>query len=173
MFFLLLTAKLQGTSFHFGYSENGWNPGCRISFKIVNHWNISFLEYLQPTIFPPHIPNKKFVVVNSSKSDSPGTYWIVLCISGMFLTLLIPLVYFFGSTPICINDWTRLFIRSLNWWRSFSTRLNFQNVQFFCIYLAHLTYDKNFNGDSFDFIYINDHVLKRFLSHMLFHQLTI
>ena len=37
----------------------------------------------------------------------------------------------------------------------------------FCIYIAHLIYDKNFNGDAPDFAYINDHVLKRFLTHML------
>ena len=37
----------------------------------------------------------------------------------------------------------------------------------FCIYIAHLTYDKTFNGDAPDFVYVNDDVLKVFLTHML------
>ena len=28
----------------------------------------------------------------------------------------------------------------------------------FCIYIAHLIYDKNFNGDASDFAYLKDHV---------------
>ena len=40
---------------------------------------------------------------------------------------------------------------------------------FFCIYIAHLIFDKNFNGDASDFVYITDHVFKRFLTHMLTH----
>ena len=37
----------------------------------------------------------------------------------------------------------------------------------FCIYIAHLIYDKRLNDDAFNFVYINDQVLKRFLTHML------
>ena len=39
----------------------------------------------------------------------------------------------------------------------------------FCIYIAHLIFDKNFIGDASEIAYINDHVLKRFLTQMLSH----
>ena len=43
----------------------------------------------------------------------------------------------------------------------------------FCSYFAHLIYDKSFNGVASELVYINDHVLKRFLIRMLSHYLII
>ena len=39
----------------------------------------------------------------------------------------------------------------------------------FCIYIARLVFITNSNGDALDFVYVNDYVLKRFLTHMLSH----
>ena len=43
----------------------------------------------------------------------------------------------------------------------------------FCIYIAHLVFSTNFKGDALGFVYVNDDVLKRFLTHMLSHQIII
>ena len=41
---------------------------------------------------------------------------------------------------------------------------NFIMCGAFCIYIAHLLFNSNFNGDASDFIHINEPILKRFLT---------
>ena len=68
------------------------------------HLKYKFFGVFAADNFPPHIPNNIFMIVNTSKSDSPGTHWIGYATEEMFYTSLILSVFLFGSTPICIND---------------------------------------------------------------------
>ena len=115
-YLLHLTVKLQRTSFQFWPSESGWNPvaGSHSELLILKY---KFLGVFRAENFPPHIPNKIFMIWNTSKSDSLGTHWIVILQEMKCYTSLILSVFLFGSTSIYLNDWTRNSIRSVDWWQ--------------------------------------------------------
>ena len=110
------------------------------------------------------------MIVNTSKSDSLGTHWIVICNRRNIL-------YFADPLGLPLWQYTNLFKRLNEKFHQVTEIMTNYPMQdsnstmcgSFCFYIAHLIYDKNFNGDASDFVYINDHVLKRFLTHMLSH----
>ena len=127
------------------------------------HLKYKFFGVFPAGNFPPHIPNNIFMIVNTSKSDFPGTHWIVICNRRNVLYFADPL-----GLPLC--QYTNLYKRlNENFHQVTELMTNFPMRGSFCIYIAHLNYDKNSNGDASDFAYINDYVLKRFLTHMLTH----
>ena len=138
------------------------------------HLKYQFLGVFAADNFPPRIPNIIFMIVNTSKSDSPGTHWIVICNRRNVL-------YFADPLGLPLWQYTNLFTRLNEKFHQVTELMTKYPMQdsnstmcgSFCIYNAHLIYNKNLNGDASDFAYLNDHVLKRFLTHMLSHQLTI
>ena len=127
-----------------------------------------FLGVFAADIFPPHIPINIFVIVNTSKSDFPGTHWIVICNRQKVIYFADPL-----DLPLwqCTNLYKRL---NENFYQVTELMKNFPKQDSnstmcgsFCNYIAQLIYDKNFISDASDFLNINDHVLKPFLTHML------
>ena len=132
------------------------------------HLKYKFLGVFAADNFPTHIPNKIFMIVNTSKSGFPGTHWIVICSKRNVLDIADPL-----GLPLW--QYTNLFERLIEKFHKVTELMTNFPMQdsnstmcgSFCIYIAHLIYDKSFNGDAFNFAYINDHVLKRFLTHML------
>ena len=134
------------------------------------HLKYKFLGVFAADNFSPHIPNNIFMIVNTSKSDSSETHWIVICNRRNVL-------YFADPPSLHLWQYTNLYNRlNENFHQVTELMTNFRMQDSnptmcgsFCIYIAHLIYDKNFTGYASDFAYINDHVLKRFLTHMLTH----
>ena len=134
------------------------------------HLKYKFLGVFAADNFPPHIPNNIFMIVSASKSDSPGTHWIVICNRRKIL-------YFADPLGLPLWQYTNLYKRlNDNFHQVTELMTNFpmqDSNSTMCgslyIYIAQLIFDKNFNGDASDFVYINDHVLKRFLTDMLTH----
>ena len=134
------------------------------------HLKYKFFGVFAADNFPPHIPNNIFMIVNTSKSDSPGTHWIVICNRRNVL-------YFADPLGLPLWQYTNLYKRlNENFHQVTELMTNFpmqdsnsKMCDSFCIYIAHLIFDKNFNGDASNFVFITDHVLKRFLTHMLTH----
>ena len=130
-----------------------------------------FLGVFAADNFPSELPNNVFVIVNASKSDSSGTHWIIICNRKKHCLLCRSSWYssftvqkHLPKTKRGISPSYRVDDRCSN------AGLKLYRVwRFFCIYLAHLIFNSNFNGDASDFIHINEPILKRFLTHMLFY----
>ena len=133
---------------------------CRTLFRIVNIWNISFLEYLQRTIF--HLASQTI-------------YFWLWTLQNQILRGPCNrrnVVYF--ADPLGLPRWqyTNLYKRlNENFHQVTELMTNFPMqdskstmCDSFCNYIAHLIYAKNINDDNSGFVYINDHVLKRFLT---------
>ena len=134
------------------------------------HLKYKFFGVFAANNFQPHIPNNIFMIVNTSKSDYPGTHWIVICNRRNVLyfadSLLLPLWQYTNLNKRLNENFHQVTELMTNFLMQDS---NSTMCGSFCIYIAHLIFDKNFNGDASDFVYITDQVLKRFLTHMLTH----
>ena len=134
MYLLHLTVKLQRMSFQFRPSKNGRNP-------------------VAANNFPPHIPNNIFMIVNTSKSDSPGTHWLVICNRRNVLYFADPLGRPLWQYTILCKPLNEKFHQVTALITNFPMQdSNFTMCGSFCNYIGHLIYDKRVNGDASDFV---------------------
>ena len=117
------------------------------------HLKYKFLGVFAADSFPPNIPNKNFMIVNTSKSGFPGTHWIVICNRQKNMYFADPL-----GLPLwqCTNLCKRL---NENFYQVTELMTNFPKQDSnstmcgsFCNYIAQLIYENNFIGDATDFL---------------------
>ena len=107
------------------------------------HLKNKFLGVFAADNFPPHISSNIFMIVNTSKSESPGTHWIVICKRRIVL-------YFADPLGLPFWQYTNLFKRLNEKFHQASDLMTNYPMQdsnstmcgSFCIYIAHLIYDK-------------------------------
>ena len=106
------------------------------------HLKYKFLGVFAADNFPPHIPNNSFMIVNTSKSDSSWTHWIVVCSRRNVL-------YFADPLGLPLWQYTNLFKRlkeNFNQVTELMTNYPMQDSNStmcgsFCSCIAHLIYD--------------------------------
>ena len=76
----------------------------QIPIQNFKHLKYQFLGVFAADNFPPYIPNSITMIVNTSKSDFPGTHWIVICNRGNVL-------YFADPLGLLLWQYTNLFER--------------------------------------------------------------
>ena len=120
-----------------------------------------FLGVFAADNFPPHIPNNIFMIVNTSKSDSSGTHWIVICNKRNVLYFADPLGLPLWQYTNKFEQLNEKFNQVIELMTNFPMQdSNSTMCGSFMIYIAHSNYDKKCNGDASGFVYVNYHVLK-------------
>ena len=139
----------------------------KFSFRCVNIWNTSFLKYLQPTTF--HL-------------KSQTIFSLLSTLQNQILRGHIGLWYTSEKTVIFCRSSRLPFLKYNNIYQN--TNQNFNKAMdlmteapmansnstmcaSLSVYISHLGFSTNFNGIALDFVWINDDVLKRFLTHRL------
>ena len=135
---LHLTDKLQRTSLQFRPSENGWNldAGSHSTWK---HLKYNFLGVFAADNL--HLTSQTITIWLWTLQNQIllGHIRLWFATEEMLYTLLILSVFFIGSTPIYLNDWTKNSTRSLNWWQIFPCKT--QTLPCAVLLFLHCTFD--------------------------------
>ena len=111
--------------------------------------------------FSFEIEIKHFLIVNASKSQSPGTHWLLICKKATIFCLLILLDDSCLLTRIFINDLQKIMYSFNIYLKTNQFKVRLELVGLFCIFIAHLIFDNR------QIVNCSDFQLIRFALHVM------
>ena len=111
--------------------------------------------------FPSKLKSNTFIIVNASKSQSPGTHWLLNCKKATVFCLLIPWTILVFLQEYLSTNCKKMYSFT-NYLKTNQFKVKTQNcADSFCIFIAQLVFDNRQNVNCIDF------QLVRFALHMM------